>query len=36
MLNVLIEHDHGQLLRRRSLLAGFTDVEIIWAVDNIL
>ncbi len=36
MLNVLTEHDHGQLLRRRSSPAGCPDVEVIWAVDNIL
>lgn len=36
MLNVLTDHDHGQLLRRRSSPAGLTDVEVTVAVDNIL
>lgn len=35
-LNVLTDHDRGQLLRRRSSPAGFTDVEVSLAVDNIL
>ena len=36
MLNVLSDHDHGQIMRRRSSPAGFIDVEVIRAVDDIL
>ena len=36
MLNVLSDHDHGQLMRRRSSPAGFIDMEVIRAVDDIL
>ena len=36
MLNVLDDHDHGQLIRRRSSPVGFIDAEVVSAVDNIL
>ena len=35
MLNVLVDHDQAQLIRRRSSPAGFTDAEVVSAVANI-